>query len=347
MKQIMKQEFDYQRDFTVATICSHSSMQIFSGAKLEGFKTLGICIGEPPKFYNAFPKGKPDEFLTVNSYTEINKFAEVLREKNCILIPHGSFVEYLGASEFEKLELPTFGNKAVLGWESDRKKERDWLSRAGVPLPREYTDPNLISGTVIVKFHGAKGGKGFFIARSKEEFQNKIAEHRESYVIQDYIVGTRYYFQFFYSPIREEGYRLSKGSLELLGIDKRIESNVDELYRLGNIDIEPTFVVTGNLPVVIRESLIQKGFEIAERTIEESIRLFGGLVGPFCLETVVTDRLEFYVFEVSARIVAGSNLYISGSPYSDLVEEKMSTGRRIAREIRIAQKLGRLEEVLS
>jgi 5-formaminoimidazole-4-carboxamide-1-(beta)-D-ribofuranosyl 5'-monophosphate synthetase len=71
------------------------------------------------------------------------------------------------------------------------------------------------------------------------------------------------------------------------------------------------------------------------------------MIGPFCLETIVSDQLQFKVFEISTRIVAGTNLFISGSPYSDLVEPGMSTGRRIAREIRIAQKRGRLGDVLS
>ncbi|HEV2449982.1 MAG TPA: DUF1246 domain-containing protein, partial [Thermoplasmata archaeon] len=30
---------------TIATYCSHSSLQIFHGAKQEGFRTLGICGG--------------------------------------------------------------------------------------------------------------------------------------------------------------------------------------------------------------------------------------------------------------------------------------------------------------
>ncbi len=338
----------YGRKLVVTTACSHSSMQIFAGAKEEGFRTLGICVGEPPKFYDAFPKGKPDEFFSVTSYKDIPKYASELRKKNVVIIPHGSFVEYLGASEFEKLQLPTFGNRQVLAWESDRAKEREWLSKAGIRLPREFTNARLIDGPVIVKFHGAKGGKGFFIARSKEEFEKKIAAHKkEKYVIQEYIVGTRYYLQFFYSPIKNSGYRLSKGSIELLGIDKRIEANIDELYRIGLEGISPTFVVTGNAPVVVRESLLPKAFDLAERTVEASLKLFGGMVGPFCLETIVTDKLEFYVFELSARIVAGSNLYIGGSPYSDLIEPAISTGRRIARELRNAQKAGRLSEVLS
>jgi 5-formaminoimidazole-4-carboxamide-1-(beta)-D-ribofuranosyl 5'-monophosphate synthetase len=75
--------------------------------------------------------------------------------------------------------------------------------------------------------------------------------------------------------------------------------------------------------------------------------LFGGIIGPFCLETIVNDQLQFKVFEVSARIVAGTNPFISGSPYSDLLEPNLSTGRRIAQEIKMANKMNKLDEVLS
>ena len=49
----------------IATVCSHSSLQILAGARKEGFRTMGIAIGEPPKFYDAFPLAKPDEFFVV------------------------------------------------------------------------------------------------------------------------------------------------------------------------------------------------------------------------------------------------------------------------------------------
>jgi len=71
------------------------------------------------------------------------------------------------------------------------------------------------------------------------------------------------------------------------------------------------------------------------------------MLGPFCLETIVTDQLEFKVFEISARIVAGSNPFVGGSPYSDINEKFMSTGRRIARSIRNALNTERLEDIIS
>lgn len=341
-----------KKNLTIATVCSHSSLQIFNGARKEGLKTLGIAVGEKKKFYDAFPLGKPDEFLIVDNYKDIAKHSEELREKNVIVIPHGSFVEYLGAENFLKLDIPTFGNRNVLMWESDRNKERKWLEGAGLTMPKEIKDPHDIDNPVIVKYHGAKGGKGFFIAKTYEEFSRRI-ETNKSFVIQEFVMGTRYYLHYFYSPIQDNAYKLSKGSLQLISMDRRDETTIDEVQRLGSIaeleelGIHPTFVVTGNIPIVMRESLLPRVFEMGEAVIEKSLKLFGGLIGSFCLETVVTEDLEFKVFEISARIVAGTNPYISGSPYSELIQPDMSTGRRIAQEIKYATKQNSLDKILT
>ncbi len=336
---------------TVATLCSHSSLQIFHGARVEGFPTLGLSVGPPPRFYDAFPLARPDRFLSVPTVKELAALSARLREEGAVIVPHGSFVEYLGAEAFAELDVPVFGNRAVLGWESDRRKERDWLESAGVTMPKLIDDPQEIRGPVIVKYYGAKGGKGFFLAKNREGLE----EFRPTgpYVIQEYVLGTRYYMHFFYSPLSDRGYRVGHGSIELLGMDRRDEANIDELYKLGaqeellKVGIRPTFVVTGNVPVVLRESLLPRAFDVAARIVERSVELFGGMVGPFCLEGIMTEDLEFKVFEISTRIVAGTNLFISGSPYSDFIEPQLSTGRRIAQEIRRGATEGRLAEILS
>ena len=341
-----------QKKLTIATVCSHSSLQIFHAARKEGFKTLGICLGDPPKFYDAFPLAKPDAFLSLNSYGALLEESDRLVEGNSIVIPHGSLVEYLGAERFENLPVPTYGNRRSLAWESDRELEREWLSKAGVDLPRRFESADDIDRPVIVKYHGAKGGRGFFISKSKDEYLKKV-NPKERHTIQEFILGTRYYIHYFYSPIRTRGYRLNKGILEMLGIDRRVESNADEIFRIGSVDeleaagIFPSFVVTGNLPLVLRESLLPKAFDLGEGVVETSLKLFGGMIGPFCLETIVTDDLKFKVFEISARIVAGTNMFISGSPYSDLIEKNLSTGKRIAQEIALARDEDILMEILS
>ncbi len=341
-----------KKNLTIATVCSHSSLQIFNGARKEGFKTLGISIGEKKKIYDAFPLGKPDEFFIVDNYKDILKHTNELQEKNVIVIPHGSFVEYLGAEKFKALNLPTFGNRRVLSWESDRNKERVWLEGAGLTMPKEIKDPKDIDKPVIVKYHGAKGGKGFFIAKTYEEFKRRIKKNR-SFIIQEFVMGTRYYLHYFYSPIQDNAYKVKIGSIQLLSMDRRDETTIDEVQRLGSIaeleelGIHPTFVVTGNIPIVIRESLLPKVFQMGEAVVEKSIELFGGIIGSFCLETVVTENLKFKVFEISARIVAGTNPYISGSPYSELIQHDMSTGRRIAQEIKYAAKKDLLNKIIS
>ena len=124
----------------------------------------------------------------------------------------------------------------------------------------------------------------------------------------------------------------------------RVVGSMEEARRLG---VNPSFVVTGNTPVVIRESLLPKAFAMAEKVVNRSYDLFGGMWGPFCLETVVTDKLEFKVFEISTRIVAGTNPFISGSPYADLIYPGLSTGGRIALEIKEAVRDGNLKDLMT
>jgi len=350
IEEIVK-EYD-KKNISIATACSHSSLQIFNGARREGLKSIGIAFKEKPKFYNAFPLAKPDEFFIVDDYKKINENASYFHKKNAIIVPHGSFVEYLGAENFFNLNIPTFGNRKVLEWESDREKERQWLESAGLDMPEIIENPKDIDKPVIVKYYGAKGGRGFFIAKDYNDFKKKIDESKP-HIIQEFLIGTRYYIHYFYSPIRKDGYGVGKGSLQLLSIDRRDETNIDEAHRLGSITeleamgIQPTFIVTGNIPIVLRESLLPKVFDMGARVVKKSYELFGGMIGPFCLETVVTEKLQFRVFEISARIVAGTNLFISGSPYSDLIQPGLSTGQRIAQEIKYAAENDMLQEIIT
>ncbi|MDW8061379.1 MAG: formate--phosphoribosylaminoimidazolecarboxamide ligase [Nitrososphaerota archaeon] len=344
-----------ENNLKIATVCSHSALQIFHGARMESFTTIGIATARSRPYYESFPLARPDIFIEVGSYDEILRrdVQEKLRCENAIIIPHGSFVEYIGAENIlEHFLVPMFGNRLTLLWEGDRRRQREWLEKAGIPTPRIYSSPSEVDRRVIVKFHGAKGGSRYFTASDRFDLGSKLQKlgYTEGYVIEEYIVGVRYYPHFFLSLLEKPNVSgVDYGRLELLGIDRRLEV-IDEVHRGWPDVIEEymDFTVTGNQPVVLREKLLVDLLEIAARLASTSRKLFyPGLIGPFCIETIYNPKRGFTVFEVSARIVAGTNLYIYGSPYSAFYyDEPMSTGRRMAREIREAIRKNRLESIL-
>lgn len=332
------------KQYKIATLGSHSALQILKGAHDEGFKTLLICTSERLSLYKRFKF--IDKIIEIKSYSEFPKIEKELIRENVILIPHGSFVAYLGMDENRNMKVPYYGNKKVLDIESDRMKQRGWMEKAGIPMPRRFKKGSEIDAPVMVKSFGAAGGHGYFFAKNKTEFAQKIKKFKEKrYIIQEYIIGVPLYIHYFYSPLT--------GILEILSIDKRYESNVDSLGRIPShnqkgLSIEPSFVVVGNSPLVLRESLLAEAFEMGERVIAASKKLIpGGMWGPFCLETIITPEQEFAIMEISCRIVAGTNLFINGSPYAALYWDKdVSTGRRIAMEIKEAINSNQLSKIL-
>ncbi len=336
------------KKYKIATLGSHTALQILKGAKQEGFETIVICKRGKEKPYQSY--GVADEIIIVDDYMEFFDLEDRLIEENAIIIPHGSFVAYLGHANVKKIRAMHYGNKDILEWESDRSMERKWLLDAGIKLPMIFDKPEDIDRPVIIKFHGAHGGKGYFIANTPEEFAQRIKKYEgkkgyEDYVIQEYIVGVPVYTHYFYSQLNDE--------LEVMGFDKRYESNADSIGRVAakdqvDVGIETTYTITGNVPIVLRESLLPQVFDMGQTVIDSSRDIVdGGMFGPFCLEGIIDPELNYYVFEISARIVAGTNPYIHGSPYTWLrYDEPMSTGRRIARDIKEAIEKGEIEKVL-
>lgn len=350
---------------TVGTICSHSALQIFYGARKEGLRTLGMVkSGKRKMMYETFPAAKPDEYIEVNEWNDVldKELQGKLLDRNTIIVPHGSFVEYVGSSNMiDKLNVPVLGNKKTLEWESDRKKQRKWLLEAGIKVPKEYNSPDEIDGKVFVKLGGAKGGKGFFTAKSKDEYfsgidkriENKLIteEDAKTATVQEFLPGVRYYPHFFVSPFEDSiGLTIKNGVLAFMGFDKRIEP-VDEAYR-ALPDVPPEvldYSITGNQIVTIRESLLPDIIEMGKNVVEKSQELMPpGIIGPFALETFYHPATGFTVFEISARIVAGTNPFGEGSEYSIWTFDKpVSTGRRIATEIKKAIERGELYKIVS
>src|SRR3989344_4645320 len=333
-------------NYTIVTLGSHSALQILKGAKDEGFRTGVVATPDRLTLYNSY-RNFIDEILEIKSWKDFPKLEKELSKRNAIIIPHGSFVAYLGMDENKNMKVPYFGNKKVLDWEENRKMQRDWMEKSGIKVPHRFRKGDKIDRSVIVKSYGAAGGKGYFTARNQKEFDEKLKNYNEErFIVQEYVIGVPVYFHFFYSPLTKK--------VEVMSVDKRYETNVDSLGRIPaknqrGLNIEPSFEVVANIPMAVRESLLADAVAMAERVVKTSKKLMPpkGLFGPFCLETIITSTEEIYIIEISARIVAGTNCFINGSPYTYLnYDEPMSTGRRIAREIKKAIKKDKLREVL-
>jgi 5-formaminoimidazole-4-carboxamide-1-(beta)-D-ribofuranosyl 5'-monophosphate synthetase len=335
----------------ISVIASHSALQIIKGAKDENLKTILLCFKEREKFYKMY--SSPDKIIIINKIEDIMK--EEIQEKimEAIFIPHGTLISEKNLNKFEKEFKPrVFGNRWIFKWESDRILKDRLLREARIRTPQYFESINDVDRPVIVKLPGAEGGRGYFIARNKEDLKNKLEEltrrrllkNKENIFIQEYIIGVTIYPHFFYSPIYNR--------LEILGCDRRYETNVDAIGRIPakdqlELNIIPTFTVIGNIPIVLRESLLPEIQEIGEKFVEATRKLVPpGIIGPFCLEMICNEEGELYTFEFSGRIVAGTNLFINGSLYSILLfNEPVSMGRRIAREIRKAIEDNKLKEI--
>ena len=337
---------------SIATLGSHCALQVLKGAKDEGLKTLLICEKRREKLYRRF--NFIDEFILVDSFVEVldQKVSSVLEQNNSVLIPHGTLIAQMNTEQIESIKTPVFGNKMILKWESDRKLKEQLMLKAKLDVPKSVANPSEINSLVIVKRHGAAGGKGYFLATSEQEYNKKRDKLIEEGIIngdldlyiQEYAHGVLAYLQYFYSPLNEE--------LEFFGVDKRHESDIDALARIPaeiqlNSDKTPSFNVIANSPLVLRESLLDEVYSMGERFVDASKKLVSpGMNGPFCIEGVYDENATFKTFEFSARIVAGTNIYMDGSPYSTLLyDEPMSMGRRIAREVKLALEGNQLDKI--
>jgi 5-formaminoimidazole-4-carboxamide-1-(beta)-D-ribofuranosyl 5'-monophosphate synthetase len=342
---------------TIATLGSHCALQVLKGAKDEGFETVVITKKSREGLYRRFDF--VDNFITVDTFSELTESVHLsqLTRLDSVLIPHGTLISEVGVKRVEEeLPIPIFGSRGILKWEADRDLKERLMKESNFHTPKIFESPQDIDRLVIVKRSGAAGGFGYFLAKDLESFNENMNRLRtagvlkpdEQVQIQEYIVGVPVYFQFFYSKIRDR--------LELIGIDRRYETNVDGLGRLPAWDQSgikesffPSYLVVGNSPLVLRESLLNYVYEIGERFVETCGRLVPpGMIGPFCIEGVYNEAGNFIVFEFSGRIVAGTNLYTSGSPYSSLLFDKpVSMGRRIAMEIREGVESGSMGKLLT
>ncbi len=359
---------DYDKNnITIGTLGGHSALDICRGAKKLGFNTVVVCQKGREKtysdhYFNKNGKGCVDRVILVDKFKDIVKkdVQEELRSLNTIFIHNRYFWVYCNFKEIEtKFFVPIFGTRSMVKLEERdiQKNQYYLLQKARIRIPKIFKSPKDINKLCIVKVAEAERGyeRAFFFANSYHDYKKKseemikkktiTAKDLRKAVIEEFVIGAQVNFNFFYSVV--------DNGLELMGTDTRRQTNLDGLLRLPapeQLEVlkyqKTKMIETGHIAVTIKESLIEKAYEIGQRFVAVTKKENSpGIIGPFALQGAIVaekGREEIVIFDVSMRIPGSPGTMFT--PYTAyLYIDPISYGERIAMEIRKAVDNGMLD----
>ncbi len=357
----------------IATLGSHSALDVCRGAKNLGFKTLVVTEKGREKTYEKYYKtqgnlGCVDETLTLNKFSDLLKpeVQKKLLDKNSVFVPNRSFEAYLNF-DYEAIEndfnIPMFGNRKLLKIEERGRAENQYylLEKSGIKYPKQFKNPKEIDRLCLIKVQEKKRvfERAFFLAENYHDYKKQVEEKLKQgvfteeqikqAVIEEFVIGVQVNFNFFYSPISNR--------LELLGTDMRRQTNIEGLLRIpASYQIEVSkkinikYEEAGHIAVTVLESMLEKAYDLGERFVKTSRELFSpGIIGPFALQSIITagpPKKDIVVIDISPRMPGSPG--ISSTPYGNyLYGQHMSVGQRVAMEIKEAIKLKNFDKILT
>lgn len=368
-------------DAKIGVLASHSALDTCEGAVTEGFRTVAVCQKGRDAAFSRYFRAQRDSDGNlrrgvVDDTIMLDRFGDIMRpevqqdimSRNALFVPNRSFTSYNPIDAVEDdFAVPLVGSRNLLRSE-ERGEERDYywlLEQAGMPFPQKVEKPEDINGLTIIKVHHKvkKLERGFFTAKDYDQFVQKSEELIAQDVLEPdflqharmekYIIGPVFNLDFFYDPLEEKGEKV-----ELLGVDWRFESSLDGYVRLPakqQVELEedgiiPEYTVCGHNSATMRESLLDKAFELAEKYVAATKKFYDpGIIGPFCLQTCIDKDLKFHIYDVAPRIGGGTNVHMSvGHPYGNtLWRTNMSSGRRLSKMVREAIEQERVDEIVT
>ena len=345
----------------VGVLGSHSALEIMDGAKDAELKTVVFCQKGRETPYKRFSR-IADEIIVLNKFKDMlsTKQQAKMRASNTIIVPHRAFTAYLGYKPIENsFNVPIFGNRGLFQAEerSHNKNQYYLLERAHIKHPKLFKNPTKINKPAIVKVQekGRKLERAFFTVSSYSDYTKKAkVKVKQGLIskadlknasIEELVLGTYFNFNYFYTPISE--------FVDFLGIERRLQTNVNDFNALParqqlEIDVELQNIEVGHTPASIRESLLEKIISMGEKFVKAVKKIYPpGIIGPFSLQSVITQDLDFVVYDVSLR-VPGNPIMATTSPYTKYqYGTTFGVGRRIGMEIKKAQEEEKLEEIVT
>lgn len=328
--------------------------------------------------------GCVDEVIILPSFGDIVKpeVQERLRKMKTIFIHNRYFWVYCDFNKIENdFHVPIFGLRQGVAMEERNHPNNQYklLAKAGIRTPKilrqggqvmkqdeldKMLDDHFViskGGPLIVKASEATRTyeRAFFVINSAADYF-KISDEKvrsghitkdnlDQSVIEEFIIGAQVNMNYFYSPFA--------GEVELLGTDMRRQTNLDGLLRMPARQQlllpeswQPKMVENGHVAVTVKESLLEKMFELGERFVKTTQKECApGIIGPFALQGAVVaedGKEEIVIFDVSMRIPGSPGTRFT--PYSGyLYGENMSVGDRIAMEIAEGIKQGKLDKIVT
>jgi len=309
----------------IGVLGSHSAEEVGIAAKSFGFETVVICQKGRDKLYSDYNRFLFDEVILLDKFNDIlnNDIQEKLRELNVIFIPNRSFSVYVGYGGIENdFEIPIYGNRFILRAEERQgSKNQYWLlEQAGIRIPKRFNSPQEIDRLCVVKVQQKNKPleRAFFYPTNPEDYRQKANDLIEKEVIdkedldkariEEYILGQKFNANF-------QGWALQDtfSSFDFVGFDDRKQTNLSGIRDLTaaeqlkiNIPIKNEEI--GHYGLTMRESQKPLVYDAAEKFIRICQKEFPpGIIGLFALQGAVaedplTNKLEFYIFDVSPRI---------------------------------------------
>ena len=349
-------------DIKIGVLGSHSALEMGHGAKQEGFEVVVVCQKGREETYTKHYRNLFDHVILLDKFSDIihQENLEELQRLNTIFIPNRSFSVYTGYDNIEqKFKVPLLGNRDMLRSEERNvpRNQYDLIVQAGLNLPKIFSSPEEIDRLAIVKVSEKTRSieRAFFYASSPKEFQKRSEERikrgiinrkdLEEAIIEEYIVGAKFNANYFWSPIKEE--------IDLLGFDRRIQTNLDGVLDLPadeqlEAKLSTQNVEIGHMGATMRESQIEKILIAGEKFVETCKNEYPpGIIGLFALQGAMNKDLEFYIFDVSPRI-PGCPCVEPTSPYMKYKYGKaVGLGRRVAMEIKMAIEENKLRMIVT
>jgi len=363
---------------TIGVMAGHSAIDTAHGVKKHGFNTLAIVCDDKHETYSRHyrtrgNRGCIDAIMLMSACPDILGATQQqeLRSKNTIIVQNRMFSAHMGDLQpmEQSFNVPIFGSRTLLKLEDANQpfNQRHVLEQAGIRIPRVFRSAEDVKGELaIVKAAEAERSyeRAFFLITdqsswlkegSRLEVEGKIAKGWEEAPIEEFLVGMPVNFNFFYSPLT--------GELELLGTDIRRQSNLDGFLRMtadqqekASQYIEVRMVEAGHMVCTIKESLLEKAFDLGERFVKATQNLppdidstRKGIIGPFALQgTVVAEdgKEDIVIFDASLRMPGSPGL--KANPYMGyLYGEPMSIGERIGMELRNAVSANCLDKIIT